>query len=429
MLFFHDRSRLLGPVASVCAEALARVFGAGARQPSPLDRERAVRWLRETRSREEWIACDCRGAREGAMPLLSPRQAIGGQVTLVRHGRVEHAESCPFHRLRTAHETRSDAVAPIEGPFLALSDTPDAVVHDGPAKLCVADPREGSLATDRLARLLERLLHASAFDVVRAEQLTTTPRRGGRRARMVDVVAHYQQLDLVADQEVAGEIRLEDVWANHPAGLVGLAERLRRDRGRWPAGVRPQGFLAGVVSGVLDGPPRLVAETRDGRHLEVPVYRRLTVLGSDEGPHFVLGVLTERTDRARFEMLDAVAVPVASRGVLLPVRSSIERATANDALELLVYWRERHSVSAELRSAPWNSQRVHAGVALSVAVPGKGDVALTVSDGSPRRLQAERARAMPGVVDVVIVDPRDRDGAWRRQLTAAVLHAAHPRAA
>lgn len=433
MLFFHDRDQAQGPVPTLLTESLARVFGATTTKAGDADRERAFRLLRETRARGEWIACDCSRAASGDMPLLSPRQQVDGRVSVVRHGRVEHIDACPFHRLR--HEARAAAAEGkdahiAQGPFLALAATPEAVALPAIAQLQVVDVNAWSQRGDRLTALLERVLQESHLNRLASPACVEGFVGRRRGVRCSDALQRYHQVDALGDAQVAGEIRLDEVSVNHLTGVAGLEARLARGAIPWPEGVRPQGFFAGVVTGVLDGPPRLVTETRDGRHLEVPVSRSLAVLGTDVGPLFALGVIAATGTPSRFGLVDVVAIPMLSRALLLPAAGIAERSLAAALARQLCYWRDRRGVNVTLRAEPVGSRFARIGARYSLMLANGHEVLVAIA--ARDRISATRKSLLDlaGTRDVVIVEAGNEDhDDTRRHLTAAVLHGAGKNAA
>ncbi|WP_170113493.1 hypothetical protein [Ahniella affigens] len=140
---------------------------------------------------------------------------------------------------------------------------------------------------------------------------------------------HYGQIDLAGDVTIGGE-PLREHWVTH---VNGLRAALRT------GSERP--VFMGVVNEIGES---LVRTQRDGTAFRFPV-ADVSMRAPIEGPFWVIGTL----ERDRQIVQPALAWPVLSGGILLPIESELHRDTARVLCRQLVYWRERHSLDLELQ--------------------------------------------------------------------------------
>ncbi|AVQ00321.1 hypothetical protein C7S18_23780 (plasmid) [Ahniella affigens] len=231
---------------------------------------------------------------------MSPRQLASGALTLVRHGRVPHTEDCPFFRLRPAVDIAGDTRSlPAFGA--------------------------GEISGGQLLAAIRVLLARAGFDRIKGSGL----RMLGQSVVAADTGMHYGQIDLAGDVTIGGE-PLREHWVTH---VNGLRAALRT------GSERP--VFMGVVNEIGES---LVRTQRDGTAFRFPV-ADVSMRAPIEGPFWVIGTL----ERDRQIVQPALAWPVLSGGILLPIESELHRDTARVLCRQLVYWRERHSLDLELQ--------------------------------------------------------------------------------
>ena len=315
----HDRSRPVETVSAPTVGALVKTFTEAGAAPSAADIAAVQLLLRELRTDELWLECDCRTEGDDH-PLLSPRQ-LPDRLTLVRHGRVLHAEACPFFRLRDKQVDQNALVAP---PPVA-AEAIDAIALAGRDL-----PRLGALLLGLLERCGYHRVTPAEFKEVRSGQ-------GDGHALAIDVPRHYARVDAVSDLEVAPGVALGQVWCNHLAGVGALRARL----------ARMPNAVTGLFIGIIDSAEgkRLVARRRDAL-VHVDVDGEIHRYTRAQGPYWAIAEVRAQGEAAAVG--DVYLHPVLSRALLLPVDTDAERGAAELLLQQIRYWNDRRSTPITL---------------------------------------------------------------------------------
>lgn len=317
-LYLHDRDRRQRGLGAQAVDALVGVFteqGEATSQRLHIAQDA----LRSIRADEHWIECGC-AQDDGVGPLMSPRLLPSGQITLVRHGRVLHAETCPFFRMRE-HPLGHEAAPAPERECVARLDR-------------VLSLDAGDAITDHLVLAAAELVIACGY--TRCASTEVSAHGVGR----VDINAHYSQTDRVAHLEVQG-MPLSDLWCNHLSSV-------HRMLPRWRAGGVPVGLFFGIVNSLEDG--ELVRTPRSGEPARWRPLRTTERSPGMPGPYWVLA----RIDVAGGTMTDAYVWPVISGAHLMPVESDAERSLGRVLLGQIGYWSGRgqhYTVSKLVRAA------------------------------------------------------------------------------
>lgn len=395
-LYIHNREHRQAALSGSGTASLVAVFTESGHSTAASMRD-AQDILRMIRGNEDWIECDCH-REEGVGPLMSPRLLPTGQLTLVRHGRVQHADACPFHRMR---ENPCGTDTEVEAPS-------DALVARIESLLSCADT---NAMPDRLVLAATELLVACGYDACpSADVLSSKALQVSHR----DVNAHYGQTDRVAEVMLSTGHSLAEVMCTH-LGSVG------RMMNRWAASGVGQGLFFGVVNAIEDG--ALIRTPRSGPSVTW-MSDRLTLRSPVvKGPFWVIA----RIDVERQVLTDAYAWPVVSGAHLMPVESEEERELGKVLLGQLAYWEGKgadytlHKLirADDVADGPAfrlsSSRRVidvH-----RVLFPGRYQAMLAAVEAMHRA----SARA-PADIDHVqfLINDEDLD-TWRRQLTGAAM--------
>jgi hypothetical protein len=290
-----------------------------------------------------------------------------------------------------------------------------------------------------LAPVLFGLLARAGFDVVHPHEVRSRP---GHRAGAANPKAHYQRLHTVDRVPVSRLLTAGDLLCTWLPALGDHLQRLDQLRRLFPAGMRPQGLLWGVVDDIIvnQGTTNVTYSygPRDDRHhvtAEFPIAVRVAGR-SPTGPFWLIAALGAPGDdrSAPFQVLDGYAHPAYSRSLLLPVDSGAERATATVLLDQLVWWQRHCGLHVRLHK-PWATITLPDG---SVAPPP--DFLLTADDhvtvavetmGAPddpdylaRKAHTHQLmRRIPDVIDIVEHDPTELGNVTRlrRRLNTTFL--------
>jgi hypothetical protein len=313
MLSIHDRDRRCGPLGEEAERILQLAFVEG--RGSVL--AQASQILRGLRQNHHWLACDCDGPSN---PLMSPRRLPTGLVVLVRHGRVPHADDCPFHRLKSVADF-SDA-----GAGEMAADKLDALTSSRHL------PEDGM----RLVQIMQ----LSGLDRIRPQDLQWHGAGVARRAVHRDVRDHYAQMDAADDLEICAGVSLGQVTCARPGGLGWLHRRIAEQN--WPEGCSSMGYVLGSVLSVDGNVLHFGRDAGSGDSLELPEPAVCF------GPSPALALVRLAWHEESLLPVSAFTYGVFSRGLLLPMESDDERTGARFLLEQIRYWHEQNLASITL---------------------------------------------------------------------------------
>lgn len=337
--------------------------------------------LARLREAGHWLVCSCR-ENEPLARLVPAHGPDGVGHTVRRLGPVPHAPGCPF----AAPEEATDGEAALAGVGRRLPEPAPPAWADLLAEL--AQWRRGPPPVRALRVALHHAWARAGLASITVPQLTAR----GRGIAAADIPGHYGLLSRLL-REPAGECDLGSVATVHPAGVAGLLAHA-------PAGAWGLALL--VVSNVrpLVGGVSVLEAVVGGRTLEFPLAEPVDgVVG--QGPYAVLAA-GQRADAGFVELRAAVAMPLFSRSLLMPVASAAERHELAIVLDQIRYWATRpEAVSVAVRK-PLSPEGLLAGWDLE-----QGAQVLRIGpDGDAPSLGAGGDEA---------------EMAWRRLLTARVL--------
>lgn len=381
-LFEVTRDERLGVLASADTLALIACHGraGGGTAWQALQADKVLARLREA---GHWLACSCRG-EEPLARLVPAHGPDGVGHTIRRLGPVPHAPGCPFG---AAEEGAGEEPA-LAGPGRPLA----APAPPAWAELLgeLADWRRGPAPVRALRVALHHAWARAGLARVTVPQLTAR----GRGIAASDIPAHYGQLGGLL-REPAGDRTLGAVATVHPAGVAGLLAHA--PAGSWGLALLVVANVRPLVGGVS-----VLEAVVGGRTLEFPLAEPVDgVIG--QGPYAVLAA-GQRAEAGFFELRAAVAMPLFSRSLLMPIASAAERHELAIVLDQIRYWATRPEAVSVSVSKPLSHEGLLAGWALD-----QGDQVLRIGpDGDAPSLGAGGDEA---------------EMAWRRLLTARVLGA------
>lgn len=274
-----------------------------------------------------WLACDCR-PQWRSPPLLFVRRLGEDQYVLSPMGdRPPHGQGCVFSFSG--------------GPPLPQDKT----------------------AASEWVQLLRRWLEAAKLNVI-------LPYQGN------DLV--HNQFASLRDSsknlELSRGRRLYDYSRSHPAGLLQLHRRLSAhevgeassDRGVYLASV-PALSERFLCESLHHSAPELAHLSRALPATVMGTLRQGSPVG---GAHLVLFVLSRTSSRTVLEVESAIALPVYSRGHLVPISAPQERATLYCLLEVQRTVLQLHRLVISIRKTMPGSPSFERGIAFQVRLLG-----------------------------------------------------------
>lgn len=283
--------------------------------------------LKEAHERGEWIRCDCREP----YPVLGVRCTEYGKYVLVRlNSRGVHTITCPLYRPVEELDDDSEMLVVRTKPEVALR------FHHRQAPRRQTDEHPAS-------REYSRCRHRDSLEVFLATLLEESEcMRVEGEVRSIGKQFHALQ-DAASKFHLDGEVPLAEFFWTHPKGLMRAILKLKRERGRWAEGARPQGVFV-VVADEIDGK---TVRIRSGASewIEIEVLKGIAVKGSHtdrSGPYVVGFTLAGTFEKPEWiQPMRGVAIPIVSKGHLFPVWGGDERRVVRRLLEVNEWWCEK----------------------------------------------------------------------------------------
>lgn len=287
-----------------------------------------VALVKAIKQREQWIACDCLGARVHP-PLLAPAYLSMASTFYLRRltgqNRPEHDKACPFfqqQKLREKPPTSPEPkpVKPVDDFFAALKPLGNHLAQkpdpDAPSSHGQTD------SVPRLARLLWSLMEAAQTNVVEAI---------GQRPKPSIAIEHERLRNAAQKLLIAPEIPLARHLHHHPADFHArrIYARLRAATPSWPRNHEPQAYLCCFAKDVSG--KRIIFA--DGEPIEVasPIAKPAGKM-VDRSPYLVLVAIGDHD--SGYAPIRAYAQPIVDGRRFLPVDSNNERILTNQLLAL-----------------------------------------------------------------------------------------------
>ena len=428
MLYRHDRvvrkAALPAPLVATLERFCCDIVG----ESMPGEAAEAAQFIRELRNAEHWLMCDC-VVRDDQAPLLAPRMNSRGTVTLVRLGRVAHAESCPWFRLRKpggAGQVDQDPRR-VQGAFLMLEGAENETLASSSDVEYSRVNAGGSGRIPRLGRLLLTALDAGGLNRVATGEFRVAGKSG---AVAVDVRSYYQKIDAISDWPIAGDITVADVLGHSLKAVRTVAGMVKRVEPMWPRDTRPQGVIISIADSV-DVEKRALIRTAGGEAPTVVEMRsRCHVFGMGGGPYWSLIAIARAPGSKWLEPIACYAHPMLSTGLPIPVDSQLERDALLVLLRQMDYWRAIGLPSISLRK-PLLAEHGALGSAcpdIELSMEGKGRVLVEVMGrmDDPEYIHRkvgmhDRMRQLAEVRELVVYDPAKEDAvSFARRMTGAM---------
>lgn len=329
-----------------------KLFYGRAKKPfTPEQKSIAEEYQQSANTRHIWFACDC---RPGAItpPLLTTDRR--GFVARLKKSddRPPHSPGCPFYRNQEQQRHFVDGYRQPDrtDSFELHREFPDADRRAARRDEKRTDFSDRSVRTSRLQRLLWILLSEAQLNVLRpGTPKETAENQEIRIAAAVDNhmlhPAPFLPLDEIALSSVVSfQPRKYKAFAaaikTTPDAHEGMEQWVRQQTIQhtpddpsapppraWPRGVRPQGFVIGVVVKIEDH----VLHFADGG--DIPIDGRLSIFGEEASktfryPYLAIVNLTRQSKAKPFiGAVDAYLHPIVSEDMWLPVDSNYERNT------------------------------------------------------------------------------------------------------
>lgn len=296
-----------------------------------MEEQRLVRLLNDWRERGYWIACDCKRSEP---PLMTVTRRDNGTLYITRiNARGDHADHCPMKGLsykRSTNRSVSVTQACDMDAVLNLHRDAKSVATQKDNTEETDNSRQAGGYTPRLARVLYTLLTKAKLNLIDINALS--------------VVDQYQQLNQAAKQlKVSQQLPLSEVLYTHPKG-VRIAFKTLNDQkkaGLWED--KPYAVAVLVVDEIEDHD--LICQLKDETlklHVEGQLKFVSGRLGEQSGPYLVIFTITDTAEKPGFYApYNAYAMPVVSKGLLVPVDSRYERMVIQALRKWLPWWQKK----------------------------------------------------------------------------------------
>jgi hypothetical protein len=266
----------------------------------------------------QWIVCDCQTQIPAVMTVCQREQCL----YLRRISSfAEHHPHCPFYRDRI-EAASSPAVRkkPESSTLFGLYKASSTITTHSSSSSGLSQSPSQRLPT--LARRLFRLLDDA--------KLLAIP------ALLPSLPEQYQAIKKTCNSiRIASGVYLSDYFWTHPAQLSYAKSLLGCAQSRWPAQYSPHGFMLLLADACED--KRLTCQYKNKEYIIEtinPIKLSSGRLGAVSAPFLVLMSIAQLTEGESFTPLDAYAIPVYSKSLLMPVESSYERKVLKSLLSI-----------------------------------------------------------------------------------------------